>query len=163
MKIFRFYEEQVIKMPIGEAWEFFSNPKNLSEITPPGMNFRITNNPDSKIYPGMIITYKVSPMFNIPVTWVTEIVQAEENKYFIDEQRFGPYKMWHHTHTFKETENGILMTDEVYYALPLRPIGNIANKLIVAKKIKEIFAYRKSVLNKLFSQKKPVNSSQQKY
>lgn len=101
----------------------------------------------------MIITYKVSPLFGIKLNWMTEITQVKENQYFIDEQRFGPFALWHHQHHFKEVKGGVLMTDILNYAIPYRFIGRIANSLVVAKQVNEIFTYRERVIGRIFGSK----------
>jgi len=153
MKIYRYYEEQQLPIKINEAWDFFSNPQNLALITPPQMSFVITNKPDEDIYTGMLITYKVRPLLNFPLNWVTEIIAAERLRYFIDEQRFGPYKFWHHRHYFLETPGGILMKDEVFYSLPFGTLGRLMHFWVVKKRVEEIFKYRRSVLAKMFPTK----------
>ena len=99
----------------------------------------------------MIISYKVSPLFGIKTTWVTEIVHLKENSYFVDEQRVGPYKMWHHQHILESIDNGTLMKDIVSYQPPLGILGTLANQMIIKKKLNEIFDYRTKVLLNLFS------------
>jgi len=153
MHIYRFYDEQKLPIAIDEGWNFFSNPQNLLKITPPYMKFRITNNPGKDIFSGMIITYKVSPLFNISLNWVTEIVYADKPNYFIDEQRFGPYKFWHHKHSFTAIPEGMLMKDEIYYALPLGIIGQIIHSMIIKNRLRKIFSYRKKSLNKIFPER----------
>lgn len=151
MKIYQLKTSQKLPLSIDKAWDFFSNPANLSKITPTWLNFQITSALPDKMYAGLIITYFVRPMLNIPQTWVTEITHVNEPNYFVDEQRFGPYKMWHHEHIFKQIDdNNILMEDIVSYAVPFGFIGRIANKLIISKKINEIFNYRREVLEKMF-------------
>jgi ligand-binding SRPBCC domain-containing protein len=150
LKIYQFRSKQFLPISIKEAWEFFSNPNNLPKITPPWLNFEVTTQLDSKMYGGMIITYLVRPVLNIPTTWVTEITHVREPNFFVDEQRFGPYKLWHHQHIFRESENGTEMEDNVTYAVPFGFIGRIANSLIISKKIKSIFDFRTQVLNKMF-------------
>lgn len=143
--------KQKLGIDLDTAWDFFSSPKNLKEITPSYMGFDITSgNQDEKIYPGMIITYKVSPLLNIPMNWMTEITQVNPGKYFIDEQLFGPYKIWHHEHHFKEIEGGVEMIDILHYKAPLGFLGNLAENLIVRKKVKEIFDFREQKLEQLF-------------
>jgi len=145
--------ESVLNLPIdiNTAWDFFSSPKNLSKITPSYMGFNITSElKNEKMYPGIIIVYKVRPVLGIPITWVTEITEVSEGKYFIDEQRVGPYKIWHHEHHFREIEGGVEMTDLLYYKLPFGFIGKIINALYVGKKVKRIFEYRTQVLDKMF-------------
>lgn len=137
-----------------EVWDFFSSPYNLNEITPPDMSFEIlTDIRNKKMFPGMIINYKVRPLFNIPMRWTTEITHCEDGKYFVDEQRFGPYSFWHHLHQFEQTENGIEMTDLVHYGIPFGPIGRIANSLFVKKKLEGIFEYRNVIVEKKFNTK----------
>lgn len=140
------------QLPIGlsEAWDFFSTPNNLEKITPQHMGFKITSGKPGKMYPGQIISYKVSPIPGIKTNWVTEITQVADNKYFIDEQRFGPYSMWHHEHHFEKNEKGVMMTDRVSYKIPFGLLGNIAQTLFVKKQLKGIFEYRIEVLEEKF-------------
>ena len=150
MKIFTIKANQTIPIQIDEAWDFFSNPSNLPIITPPWLELRVTSELPDKMYEGMIITYKVHPLLGIPSTWVTEITTVKEKSFFIDEQRFGPYKFWHHQHHFKETNNGVEMSDIINYALPFDPFSRPMNNILVGKKVKEIFEFRKDVLKKMF-------------
>ena len=142
------------KLPINldEAWEFFSTPSNLSKITPASLNFVITSQAlEGKMYPGQIISYTVEPFLGIPLEWITEITHVQPKNYFVDEQRKGPYKMWHHEHHFKETSEGhVEITDLVSYVLPFGPLGEIAQKLFVKKQLEEIFTYRTKVLETYF-------------
>ena len=150
MKIYQLKALQNLPISIEEAWEFFSNPNNLSVITPEWLNFKVTSKLSDKMYPGMIITYKVHPVLGIPNTWVTEITNVKEPFYFVDEQRFGPYKLWHHQHHFKENDNGVEMFDIVNYALPFDPLSRPLNSMLVEKKVKEIFEYREKKLREMF-------------
>lgn len=151
MKIYQLKSSQILPISLSTAWKFFSDPKNLSKITPKWLNFEITSNLPHRMYAGLIITYKVRPMLNIPQTWVTEITHVNEPNYFVDEQRFGPYKMWQHEHIFTEIPGvGVEMRDIVTYVLPFGFLGRIANTLFVRKKVLEIFEYRKEVLLKMF-------------
>ena len=145
MKIYRIDETQVLPITLEQAWEFFSNPGNLQDITPEWLNFEITS-PVDAMYPGQIITYRIKPILNIPTTWVTEIAQVREPYFFIDEQRFGPYRFWHHQHHFKAVEAGVEVRDVVHYGLPLGPIGQLTNRLLVGKRLHHVFAYRKQAL-----------------
>ena len=101
--------EQFLPISLEKAWDFFSSPKNLNEITPPEMTFKILYDIPEKMYEGLMISYKVSPMLNIPLDWVTEITHIKENEFFVDEQRLGPYSIWHHEHHFKEIDGGVEM------------------------------------------------------
>jgi ligand-binding SRPBCC domain-containing protein len=150
MKLYQFKLKQLLSISLDEAWSFFSNPENLSELTPVWLNLKITSNFPAEMYEGMIISYKVHPILGIPINWVTEITTVKEKNFFIDEQRFGPYKFWHHQHHFKEMDNGVDMEDIVSYALPFDPISRMMNKLIVGNKVKKIFEFRKEALKKLF-------------
>jgi ligand-binding SRPBCC domain-containing protein len=147
----RIERKQFIPITIAEAWAFFSDPGNLSRITPPEMGFQITT-PIYKeaVYPGMIIAYIVKPMLSIPVRWVTEITQVKELEYFIDDQRVGPYKLWHHQHFFKQVEGGVEMTDIVHYQAPFGIIGRLAEILFINRKVKHIFDYRNRKLLDIF-------------
>lgn len=116
------------------------------------MNFRVTSDKKDgeNMYPGQIITYTLTPLFGIRVKWMTEITHVVPGHYFIDEQRFGPYKLWHHRHTFTATPNGTDMHDEVNYVLPFGFLGAIAHSLFVKKRIEAIFTYRTKVIEDLF-------------
>lgn len=155
MKIYTLETKQKLPIDIKTAWEFFSSPRNLKKITPSYMGFDITSgNLEEKMYSGMIITYIVRPLFNIPTTWVTEITHVSEPNYFVDEQRFGPYSLWHHKHFIKETEEGVEMTDIIHYKIPFGFLGRIAHSLFIRKKINEIFQFRYKKLEELFGVKK---------
>jgi len=151
MKIFQLKSKQLLNISLEESWDFFSNPRNLPKITPPWLKLKVTSDVPDKMYAGMIITYKVYPFLSIPSNWVTEITQVKEKQFFIDEQRFGPYKFWHHQHHFKEIDEGIEMDDIVTYALPFDPISRPVSSLVVDKKVKEIFNYREVVIKKMLN------------
>jgi ligand-binding SRPBCC domain-containing protein len=151
MGFYQFKRELKIKASIEEVWDFISSPKNLKEITPEYMGFDITSEdlPD-KMYPGMIISYIVKPLMGLKTTWVTEITHVKEKEYFVDEQRVGPYSIWHHEHIIEPIEGGVLMKDIVSYKPPLGFLGSIANKLIIKNKLKEIFDFRTVAIQKRF-------------
>ena len=151
----------VQKMPvtIEEAWKFFSSYANLQEITPANMGFKIISKHHGvKMYPGQVIEYKLRPILNIPMYWMTEITHVEELKYFIDVQRKGPYSLWHHHHHFKEIEGGVEMIDIVHYKNPFGFIGEIANSLFVKHQLKKIFEYRFQKVETLFGKWEEQNS-----
>ena len=140
-------------MPVSleQAWDFFSSPVNLKEITPANLGFNIiSKHHGEKMYPGQIIEYIVKPVLGIPLYWMTEISHVTDHQYFVDEQRFGPYAMWHHQHHFKAIEGGVEMTDIVHYKLPFWFLGDIAHGLFVAKQLKGIFDYRFKVVEERF-------------
>lgn len=143
---------QTIPGTIEQIWDFFSNPANLAKITPKHMNFIIKSGFEmgDKMYPGQVITYKVSPLLGIKLNWMTEITHVENHKFFVDEQRFGPYAMWHHQHHFEAVAGGIKMTDIVDYVLPLGFLGNIANSIFVKNQLNEIFGYRLKAVEEIF-------------
>ena len=151
MAFYQFYREQKINTSLDEAWDFISSPENLKEITPDHMGFEIlSKNIPEKMYTGMIIIYKVRLLLGIKNLWVTEITHLREKEFFVDEQRIGPYSLWHHQHFITPIEKGVLMKDIVTYKPPLGIIGAIANKLIIENKLKKIFDYRKKAIEKRF-------------
>ncbi|MBR9921660.1 MAG: SRPBCC family protein [Bacteroidetes bacterium] len=143
---------KVQKLPIDikKAWDFFSSPANLAVITPDEMGFIVKTELPEKMYAGMMIEYTVKPLLGIPLTWVTEITHVEEGRYFVDEQRTGPYAIWHHQHFFEEIPGGVKMTDIIDYQLPLAPFGNFLHKPLVRPKLEQIFDYRWNKLIELF-------------
>ena len=151
MAVYSFQTVQKIPISLEKAWEFFSNPANLAIITPPGMEFTtISKFHGPKMYQGQLIEYKVKPLPAIPLYWMTEITHVEPLKYFVDEQRFGPYSLWHHQHHFRAVDGGVEMTDIVHYKVPGWFIGDIANSLFVANKLKSIFDFRFRKVEELF-------------
>ena len=142
MKLYSLQRTQHLPVGISTAWDFFSNPGNLRLITPPWLDFAVTSDLPDTVYPGMIMTYRIRPMLNVAVAWITEITHVREPVFFVDEQRFGPYLFWHHQHIFKGTLSGVEMTDIVHYALPYKALGAVMNRLIVRDKLEEIFDYR---------------------
>ncbi|MBJ6723366.1 SRPBCC family protein [Geomesophilobacter sediminis] len=149
MKVFRLEQRQLLRIPIEEAWEFFGNPANLPLITPLDLGFRITSPPSERMYPGMMITYTVTPFAGFPIQWVTEITHAHAPTFFVDEQRFGPYRLWHHEHHFQTVPGGTEMTDLVHYGLPFGLLGRIVVPL-VRRRLSAIFEFRRQVLEDRF-------------
>ena len=133
-----------------EAWDFFSTPRNLEKLTPKNLQFKILTCSHDSMVQGQIISYKIRLMPLVWMNWVTEITHVRENDYFIDDQRSGPYKIWHHRHTFTETENGVLMQDQVHYLLPFGILGKIVHVLFVRAQLKKIFAFRSEILAEKF-------------
>ena len=154
MKIYRLEAHQNLPISQQEAWDFLSDPRNLKTITPDYMGFKILSGAANKMYAGQIIQYIVTPLMNIPMKWVTEITHVQEGEYFVDEQRFGPYSLWHHKHFIKPIKNGVEMIDIVDYKIPLGLLGQIVHPFLVGPKLKEIFKYRKNALNSIFGKYK---------
>lgn len=151
-KFYTLKQEQILPCTLDEAWHFFSSPHNLKEITPDYLGFEITSpSLSDTMYPGQIISYKVSPLLGIKLDWMTEITQVKDREFFIDNQRFGPYKMWHHQHWFEDVPKGVKMTDIITYVLPLGIIGRLAHKLFIRRQLEGIFTYRKEVTDRIFS------------
>lgn len=139
---------QILPATLEAAWDFFSNPGNLNKITPPEMDFKVlSNSGNGRIFAGQIITYTVKPLLGIPLFWMTEITHVKDKDYFVDEQRFGPYAFWHHTHFFKEVRDGVEMTDIVHYKLPFGFAGRLG-KQFVKKRLDSLFEHRYKVLEK---------------
>lgn len=149
--MYQFRAEQFLPIPIEQAWAFFSAAQNLSKITPPEMKFNVlTQLKDEEIYNGMLIDYTVRPLFGIPLHWQTEICKVERPTMFTDQQLKGPFKTWHHTHTFKSVAGGTLMCDVVDYELPLGIIGKLAHAILVKQRVENIFIFRKKILDQFF-------------
>lgn len=150
-KVYSLKTTQKIPISLSQAWDFFSRPDNLKDITPPQLGFEVISRyHGEKMYPGQIIEYKVRPVLGIPLYWMTEITHVQDKQYFIDEQRFGPYSLWHHQHHFKEAEGGVEMTDIVHYKLPLWLLGDIAQAVIVKKQLQAIFDFRFAAVEQRF-------------
>ena len=150
MKIYTFHRKQKLPISIEKAWEFLSNPTNLKKITPKYMSFDILSGNEKSMYAGQIIQYIVTPILGIKTKWVTEITHVKENEYFVDEQRFGPYALWHHKHFIKEIDGGVEMEDIIDYKVPMGILGQLVHPILVKPKLKEIFAYRQKKLIELY-------------
>ncbi|MYH49341.1 MAG: SRPBCC family protein [Gammaproteobacteria bacterium] len=150
MAVHRLSTRQVVPASLDEAWAFFSSPRNLPLITPPWLDLRLTSEPPAQMYPGLIITYTVRPLLGVPLPWATEITHVEERVRFVDDQRVGPYSLWHHQHHFREVEGGTEVCDTVHYALPFGPLGDIVARLAVRPRLHAIFEYRRAVLRERF-------------
>ncbi len=150
--IYTLTSEQILPISLEKAWDFFTLPTNLDKITPKEMEFRITNNPPNKTYKGQIITYKIGILPGLSSNWITEITHLEDQKFFVDEQRFGPYAMWHHEHHFEKiSEDRVLMRDIVNFKLPLGILGDLFAGKLVTDKVKFIFQSRYTILEKFLT------------
>lgn len=152
MKIYRLHTKQNLPISVDEAWDFLSSPKNLKTITPTYMGFNILSGAEKPMFPGQIIQYIVTPVLGIPTKWVTEITHVRDKEYFVDEQRFGPYALWHHKHFLKEIPGGVEMEDIVDYKLPMGILGQLVHPILVKPKLKEIFDFRQKKLIELFGE-----------
>lgn len=152
MKIYTLHTKQNLPITLDEAWDFLSDPKNLKVITPDYMGFKTLSGDDRPMFPGQIIQYIVTPVFGIPMKWVTEITHVQDKKYFVDEQRFGPYALWHHKHFLKEIPGGVEMEDIVDYKIPMGIIGQMVHPFLVKPKLQEIFDFRHKKLIELFGE-----------
>ncbi|MBX2828266.1 MAG: SRPBCC family protein [Flavobacteriaceae bacterium] len=152
MKIYTLHSKQNLPISMQEGWDFLSDPKNLKTITPDYMGFEILSGADRPMYAGQVIQYIVTPVLGIKTKWVTEITHVKEGTYFVDEQRFGPYALWHHKHFLKEIDGGIEMEDIIDYKLPFGILGQWMHPILVRPKLKEIFEYRKNKLIELFGE-----------
>ena len=150
MKIYQINTKQNLPISVKEAWEFLSSPNNLAEITPKYMNFKILSGANKSIFAGQIIQYKVTPVLGITLKWVTEITHVKQNEYFVDEQRFGPYSLWHHKHFIKEIDGGVELEDIIDYKIPFGILGKAFHSILVKPKLQEIFDHRKKKLIELF-------------
>ena len=150
MKVYYLEQKQVLPIGLKEAWAFFSSPRNLDEITPDDLGFRIESLRSETMHEGQIITYRVMVFPGVWVSWVTEIKAVDEGRAFIDEQRFGPYAFWHHRHVFEERDHGICVLDQVHYGMPFGVFGRLVHRLFVRRKLERIFDYRKAILAEYF-------------
>jgi len=147
--------KQLLPVSLDKAWNYFATPANLQDITPEDMTFEIISPIPDKMYQGLIILYVIRPFANIPMRWCTEITHIQEHRFFVDNQKSGPYKMWHHEHHFEEKDGGVLMTDILHYDIGKSFLGWIAGALFVHKKVQNIFTYRKKRLEQIFSPDSP--------
>lgn len=152
MKIYTFHRKQNLPISLDEAWNFISDPKNLKKITPDYMSFDILSKINRPMFPGQIIQYIVTPILGIKTKWVTEITHIKHKEYFVDEQRFGPYALWHHKHFIKEIDGGVEMEDIIDYKVPLGILGQLVHPILVKPKLEEIFEYRTKKLTELFGE-----------
>ena len=151
MAIHTLQSRQVLKASLQQAWDFFSSPRNLARITPPEMGFSILSELPERMFAGMMIEYKVTPLFGIPLTWLTEISHVKEREFFVDEQRVGPYALWHHEHHFRDLGDGrVEMHDQVTYVPPFGVLGELVHPFIIKPQLDRIFAYRDKAVNELF-------------
>ena len=151
---FRLEARQTLTTDLDTAWDFFSDPRNLADLTPPDMHFRLTGQlagePATEAYPGMVITYRLTPLLNIEVPWATEITHIRAPEYFADAQLLGPYALWHHQHLFRELERGVEASDIVHWALPLEPLSTPIAHWLVIPRLRQIFRYRARRLRERF-------------
>lgn len=152
MKLYSIHTKQNLPISLEEAWNFIANPKNLEVITPKSMGFKTLSGDDKEMFAGQIIHYYITPLFGIKLQWVTEITHVEDRKFFVDEQRFGPYAFWHHKHFLKEIEGGVEMEDIVHYKVPMGILGQLVHPFLVKPKLEEIFAFRQKKLIELFGE-----------
>ena len=150
MKLYQLHAKQALPISKKAAWDFLSDPKNLKVITPDHMGFTILSGADRSMFQGQIIQYIVKPFPGVSTKWVTEITHVKEGEYFVDEQRFGPYALWHHKHFIKEVEGGVEMEDLIDYKLPFGMLGQLVQPFIVKKQLRQIFQYREKKLEALF-------------
>ena len=151
MKTYNLTRRQVLSTDPETAWRFFSDPSNLRLITPPWLDFRITSPVPDIIYAGLIITYRIRPLAGIAVPWVSEITQVDPPRFFVDEQKRGPYHFWHHQHFLHPRGDGVEKIDLVHYALPGGLIGIGLHAVLIRRKLDEIFRFRYDALARIFN------------
>lgn len=148
--LYRMAQEQTLPIPQDEAWRFFSTPGNLPRITPPWLDFTVLSDAKTEMYAGMILRFRLRPLLGIPVSWTTEITHMQEPAFFVDEQRFGPYRFWHHQHRFSPAGHGTRVEDIVHYRLKGGFLGRVFHTRWIRPRLVEIFNYRRQVLLNLF-------------
>ena len=150
MKLYQLKAKQALPISKDQAWDFLSDPKNLKVITPEHMGFKIISGADRPMFQGQIIQYRVTPFPGFSTKWVSEITHLKPGEYFVDEQRFGPYALWHHKHFIKEIEGGVEMEDLIDYKIPFGVLGQWMQSILVKKQLRQIFAFREAKLEQLF-------------
>jgi ligand-binding SRPBCC domain-containing protein len=148
-----FRQEHWIQRPIDEVFSFFSEARNLEEITPPWVGFRILSMSTGSIQEGTEIRYRLR-LHGVPIHWLTEILEWNPPYKFVDVQRSGPYKLWRHTHEFEAVDGGTRMIDNVEYALPFGVLGRIAHAMMVRRDVQQIFNYRRQRIETVFNAKR---------
>jgi len=148
--LYTLHKKQLLPVSLQEAWDFISNPKNLAVITPDTMGFNTLSGDERPMHPGQIIHYTVTPLLGIKLQWVTEITHVIDQSFFVDEQRYGPYKFWHHKHFLREVEGGVEMEDVIHYKLPMGIFGRLAHPILVKPKLERRFDYRQQKLVEIF-------------
>lgn len=146
MKIYRIHRRQWLPIDLDTAWDYFWTPRNLEAMTPSFLRFRITSPLPQRIYAGLIITYRISAVAGIPMTWVTEITHVDEPRSFVDEQRIGPFRLWHHRHGFRAVDGGIEMEDTVHYVMPWGCLGRLVHRAFISRRLERIFDFRAGFL-----------------
>lgn len=150
MRLHSIHRTQTLPVSLEKAWQFFSSPFNLPSIIPPWLKLTVTNGVSDQMFPGMIIRYRVTPLLSVSVTWISEITHMDPMHYFVDEQRFGPYRFWHHHHHFQPAKGGIEMTDTVHYSMKYGPLGGLMHAFLIRKRLEAIFDFRQRTLTHLF-------------
>lgn len=148
--VHRLVRQQFIPASLERVWAYFATPINLNEMTPPDLNFEIISGGDTAMFEGQLIEYRVQFLPWVRSRWLTEIAHVREGRYFVDEQRLGPYRFWYHEHRFEPKAGGVEMTDCVTYALPFGWLGEIAHALWVRRKLQHIFDYRQKRVREIF-------------
>lgn len=150
--MYKLHKTQKVPITLQEAWDFLKSPKNLEKMTPAEMGFKIIDGADRPTYAGQLISYEVTPLFGIKTKWVSKITQVENLNYFTDEQLYGPYALWHHTHFIKEIKGGVEMEDLIYYKVPFGFLGRLVHPIIVKPQLDKIFEFRSQKLVELFGE-----------
>jgi ligand-binding SRPBCC domain-containing protein len=150
MKVYEIQTSERYPISLQAGWAFYSDPGNLTKLTPPELAMEITGGTPEPMFAGQIITYRLKAIGGLRMNWVTEITQVNPHSYFVDEQRFGPYRFWHHEHRFEEIDGGLAVTDHVHYAMPFGPLGRVVHAVLVQKQLQRIFAFRRKILETTF-------------
>lgn len=151
MKMYRLRNTQKLPISLDEAWEFLSNPNQLENITTDELSFQKLHNTPDKMYEGMLMQLRLKPFLKIQLDWLTEITHIKEKEYFIDEQRLGPFRFWHHEHRVLPIEGGVEIQDTVHYVMPFSILGRFVHWLFLRKQLENIFNFREEAIEKVFS------------
>lgn len=146
MKIYQLYRRQTLNLALQEAWDFFSSPYYLNQITPDFFKIEITSKVPGKIYAGLMISYRMKAVFGWPMVWLSEISHCDEPHRFVYQQGIGPFKFWSHEVCLTEEHDYIVMEDIVFYAMPWGWLGQALHALLIGAKLRRIFDTRQQYL-----------------
>jgi ligand-binding SRPBCC domain-containing protein len=144
------HRRQRVAATLEAAWDFFASPSNLARLTPPWLKFELLSPVPDRMHPGLLIDYRLRPVWGIPVKWTTEILEVEAPHRFLDAQSKGPYRMWRHEHWFREVPGGVEIEDRVDYALPWGALGEPAHVYMVRPRLGSIFEFRRRTVEEIF-------------
>ena len=150
MRIHKLERRQVVAAPLPRVFAFFAEARNLERITPPWLRFELTGAEPAEMQIGALLDYRLH-VHRIPIRWRSRIEEWQPGRSFVDRQLRGPYRLWHHRHTFEPAQDATIVHDEVTYALPLGTLGDLAHPLFVRRDLERIFEYRRRAVEEILA------------